>query len=363
MIYRTIGLMSGSSLDGLDISFVEFHETAGKWSYNLLYAETIAYTDEWRSQLAKATKLSIYNYQLLHTQYGRWIAEQINIFIDNHQLHHQVQMIASHGHTVLHHPEKHITIQIGDGASIAANTGINVVTELRNIDVALGGQGAPIVPMGEQLLFPYYDYLLNIGGIANITVKQNNIYQAFDICPANRILNMLANKKGLEMDIDGALAKKGKLIQALFDQLNTQNYYKQSYPKSLANEFGTAILFPIIESFNISVEDALHTYVQHIIYQLRNSIAQFNNNAEVQQMLITGGGALNKYLINQIQSALSEYHINVVLPDEGTIQYKEAIIVGLLGILRWREENTTLASATGAKRNSIGGAVWIGQEA
>lgn len=356
--------MSGSSLDGLDIAFVEFQETGGKWNYTLQHAETIAYTKEWSKRLQHAAQLSVYDYYLLHTEYGCWIAEQINKFIDKHQLQHQVQLISSHGHTILHHPEKHITLQIADGASIAANTGINVVSDLRAVDIALHGEGAPIVPMGEQLLFPQYNYLLNIGGIANITINQNNNYKAFDICPANRVLNILANQKNLEMDMDGLLAAKGKLIESLLDTLNNQSYYQQHHPKSLANEFGIEVLLPIIQSFHISVEDALHTYVQHIVYQLRNSIAYFNNSNEIQQqMLVTGGGAFNTYLIQQIKVSLTQYHIDIVLPDEGTIQYKEAIVMALLGILRWREENTTLASVTGAKRNSIGGAVWIGQEA
>lgn len=366
MIYRAIGLMSGSSLDGLDIAFVEFHELGGQWSYTLQHAETIAYTNTWGSRLKNAAQLSVYDYYLLHTKYGVWIAEQVSAFIDKYQLHHQVQLIASHGHTVLHHPAQHITAQIGDGASIAAHTGINVVSDLRNIDIAFGGQGAPIVPTGEQFLFPTYNYLLNIGGIANITIQQNGIYKAFDICPANRVLDALAAQKGLNMDVDGVLAANGKCIESLLDALNNQSYYQQIPPKSLANEFGTDVLLPIIQSFHISVEDALHTYVQHIAHQLRNAIAYFNNSVvqnTVQQMLVTGGGAFNDYLIQHLQSSLSTYDIYIILPDKNTIQYKEALIMALLGILRWREENTTLASVTGAIRNSIGGAVWIGQEA
>lgn len=358
--------MSGSSLDGLDIAFVELHEAGGQWSYTLQHAETIVYTNVWSNRLKNAAQLSVYDYYLLHTQYGCWIAEQVNYFIHKHQLHHQVQLIASHGHTVLHHPAQHLTAQIGDGASIAAHTSINVVSDLRNMDVTLGGQGAPIVPMGEQLLFSTYDYLLNIGGIANITMRQKGIYTAFDVCPANRVLNMLATQKNLNMDVDGILASNGKCIQTLLNALNNQFYYQQPYPKSLANEFGTDVLLPIIQSFNIHTEDALHTYVQHIIQQLRNAIVYANNGVihnTPQQMLVTGGGALNKYLMQQLQKEYDPLHINITVPDSHTVQYKEALIMALLGVLRWREENTTLASVTGATRSSIGGAVWIGQEA
>lgn len=366
MIYRAIGLMSGSSLDGLDIAFITFHELGGQWSYTLQHAETITYTNTWAHSLKHAAQLSVYDYYLLHTQYGVWIAQQVNAFINKHQLQHQVQLIASHGHTVLHHPAQHITTQIGDGASIAAHTGINVVSDLRNIDVALNGQGAPIVPMGEQLLFAQYNYLLNLGGIANITIQQNATYKAFDICPANRVLDALAAQKGLTMDVDGILAANGKCINTLLTALNNQPYYQQAPPKSLANEFGTNVLLPIIQSFNISVEDALHTYIQHIIHQLHHAVVHLSNNTmpnTTQQMLVTGGGALNKYLIHQLQKKYATLNINTVVPDKNIVKYKEALIMALLGILRWREENTTLASVTGATRSSIGGAVWIGQEA
>src|SRR3954454_8275721 len=192
MVYKAIGLMSGSSLDGLDIVFAELSEQRGKWNYEIKAAETMPYDVQWKQTLAGATALSAYNYLELHAAYGKYLGESVNTFIDKNHLHHQVQLICSHGHTVFHAPEKRFTAQLGDGAAIAATTGINVISDLRAMDVALGGQGAPIVPMGERLLFEEYNWLLNIGGIANLSYRREDRYIAYDVCPANAVLNKLA---------------------------------------------------------------------------------------------------------------------------------------------------------------------------
>jgi anhydro-N-acetylmuramic acid kinase len=365
MIYRVIGLMSGSSLDGLDIVFTELEENRGTWSYNILAADCYAYNAEWKEKLTNAKTSSAYDYCLLHAAYGKYLADCVNRFIEENNLHHRVQLIASHGHTVFHDPLNGVTTQLGCGATLAALTGINVVSDLRIIDVALGGQGAPIVPMGEKLLFPDYDFYLNIGGIANLSFKQQNNFIAFDICPANRVLNMLAQEAGKEFDEDGNMASSGNLNTALFEKLNTLDYYQQSAPKSLSNNFGTDTIFPIIKSFDINTADALFTYAEHIVYQLKQSASALilNGLAQPYKLLITGGGAFNKFLIQKIKENLASLSIEAIVAENNIVQYKEALIMALLGILRWREENTVLASVTGASRNSIGGAVWMGQEA
>ena len=357
--------MSGSSLDGLDIVFTELEESRGTWSYNILAAECYGYNDEWKQQLTNAKTSSAYDYCLLHAAYGKYLADCVNRFIEENNLHHRVQLIASHGHTVFHDPANGLTTQLGCGATLAALTGINVVSDLRIIDVALGGQGAPIVPMGEKLLFPDYDFYLNIGGIANLSFQQQNNFIAFDVCPANRVLNMLAQEAGKEFDKDGNMASSGNLNTALFEKLNTLDYYQQSAPKSLSNNFGTDTIFPIIKSFNINTADALFTYGEHIVYQLKQSASTLilNESAQPYKLLITGGGAFNKFLIQKIKENLASLSIEAIVAENNIVQYKEALIMALLGILRWREENTVLASVTGASRNSIGGAVWMGQEA
>ncbi|MBS1662566.1 MAG: anhydro-N-acetylmuramic acid kinase [Bacteroidetes bacterium] len=357
MVYKVIGLMSGSSLDGLDIAYVHLQEKAatGKgprtWEYTLVKTACYDYSEEWKERLTNAPSLSALDYQLLHTEYGHYLGEQVLKFIDEFSLYYQVQLIASHGHTAFHLPAKKMTAQLGDGAAIAAKTKINVVSDLRALDVALGGQGAPIVPIGERLLFPEYDAFLNLGGIANIARKGFG----FDVCPANRVLNVLASREGFAYDEGGKLAAAGKVNDALLQRLNALPYYQQAPPKSLANEFGIRTVLPMLDG--LPVLDGLRTYVEHIAIQIANAAGLLGAEGK---LLITGGGVHNEFLIARLLDLLK---LEVVLPDTQLADYKEALIMALIGVLRWREENNVLASVTGASRDSIGGAVWIGQEA
>lgn len=363
MVYKVIGLMSGSSLDGLDIVYAEIDESAGQWSFDIIAADCYNYSPEWITKLKEATTLNALDYQLLHTEYGHYLGQQVNNFIDQYNLHYKVAFIASHGHTTFHVPAKKMTAQLGDGAAIAAATGLPVVSDLRALDVAFGGQGAPIVPMGEKLLFSNYNLFLNLGGIANLSINTLNKHVAFDVCPANRVLNMLANKLGQEYDAGGQLAASGTVHDALLQQLNSLAYYKQPYPKSLANSFGTDEVYPLINSYNLTPADELRTYTEHIVQQIAKAIGNENSTAAHLKIMVTGGGAFNTFLINQLQEVLQDYNIEFVVPEHQVVQYKEALVMALIGILRWRQEYTVLASVTGAERNSIGGALWIGQEA
>lgn len=365
MFYSAIGLMSGSSLDGLDLVFTEFEEIGGKWTYRIHASACYPYNQEWTERLRNAINLSAYEYLLLHCSYGRYIGEQVNRFIEEFGLQHRVQLIASHGHTSFHAPSLGMTGQLGDGATIAATTGINVVSNLRMMDVALGGQGAPIVPMGEKLLWSEYAYLLNIGGIANISANRKDRPIAFDICAANRVLNLLCNELGMEYDAGGATAESGKINTELLTALNNLQYYQQPYPKSLANNFGTDLVYPMIINKSLAVPDALRTYTEHIAMQVGYAINSLHREQPLvnSKLLITGGGAHNTFLVKRIATLISGYGVEVIVPDKQLVDDKEAIVMALLGVLRWREENTVLNSVTGATRSSIGGAVWIGQEA
>lgn len=362
MIYRAIGLMSGSSLDGLDIVFTELHENGGKWSYEILKTACYPYSEDWTKRLSSATDLSAREYLLLHTAYGRYLGQEVLRFIEENELQYKVALVASHGHTTFHMPERKMTAQLGDGAALAAVTNLPVVTDLRSLDIAFGGQGAPVVPIGEKLLFSGYDYFLNIGGIANISMNAGD-YIAFDICAANRVLNLLALQEGLAFDENGQLAAAGRLNQGLLDQLNMLGYYGQAYPKSLANDFGTDTVFPLITASGLSTADALHTYVEHIALQIRNAVTSLPNHpSPVSRMLVTGGGALNGYLVGKISEQLDGLGIEIVVPEKKLVQYKEALVMALMGVLRWREENNVLSSVTGAARDSVGGAMWMGME-
>ena len=363
MVYRTIGLMSGSSLDGLDIVFAEFHENGGNWSFEIKAADCYEYSAEWKERLQNAVSLNALDYQLLHADYGHYIGKEVNRFIEANNLHYQVALIASHGHTTFHIPSKKMTAQLGDGAAIASETKLPVVTDLRALDVAFGGQGAPIVPVGEKLLLKEYSMFLNLGGIANISFNLAETYIAFDICPANRVLNLIAGLVGKEYDAGGQMAALGQVNEDLLRKLNAFDYYKKAYPKSLANDFGTDEIFPLINSFGLPHTDSLRTYVEHIVQQIKASIKNFSGQTQNSKLLVTGGGAFNSYLIQRLADELSSIGVEVVIPGENIVKYKEALVMALIGILRWRQEYNVFSSVTGSERDSIGGALWIGQEA
>jgi anhydro-N-acetylmuramic acid kinase len=421
MVYKVIGLMSGSSLDGLDIAYVHLQERLATrqapkgWDFELVKADCYPYSDDWRGRLGAGRGLSALDYQLLHVEYGRYLGEQVLRFVRENGLEYQVQLVVSHGHTVFHEVGRHMTAQLGDGAALAATARVNVVSDLRAMDVALGGQGAPIVPIGEMLLLQEYGLFLNLGGIANVSragTRGTNVdagggtaggtsaaalasgsggFVAFDVCPANRVLNELAADEGQPYDAGGALAASGSVDAELLGRLNGLPYYRQGYPKSLANEFGTETVLPLIRAVmrngagmkeeeagesaggGLTTADALRTYTQHIAEQVGRAVRSLVAGTAgagpaglagtAGRMLVTGGGAHNTFLIGQLREVLADTGVEVVVPDSGLVDYKEALIMALIGVLRWREENNVLASVTGASRDSIGGAVWVGQEA
>lgn len=354
--------MSGSSLDGLDIAYVEFHENNGVWNYEFLHADCYEYPDEWKQKLQNATGLNALDYQLLHAEYGHYLGERVNHFIDQNALHYKVSLIASHGHTTFHVPGKSMTSQIGDGAAIAASTALPVVNDLRAMDIAFGGQGAPIVPIGEKLLLNDHSMFLNLGGIANISFNVSDKYIAFDVCPANRVLNLLSGMVDKDFDAGGQMAAMGNVILELLEKLDNLEYYRKPYPKSLANSFGVDVVFPLIKSYAIPHTDGLRTYTEHIVRQISKSITEVNPNGE-NRLLVTGGGAFNNFLVSRLSDELKKLNVETVIPGEDLVKYKEAMIMAFIGVLRWRQEYNVLASVTGAGRNSIGGALWNGQEA
>ncbi|HMH34834.1 MAG TPA: anhydro-N-acetylmuramic acid kinase [Puia sp.] len=374
MQYKVIGLMSGSSLDGLDIVYAHFHETAAKWSYEIQRSACYTYSREWSDRLKNSNSLSAYEYQLLHVEYGHYIGQEVNRFIQENNLSYQVQFISSHGHTSFHEPKRKMTAQLGDGAAIAAETGIHVINELRAMDLALGGQGAPIVPIGEQALLGDHHFFLNLGGIANISAhlpapaeatEEKERFIAFDICPANRILNMLSQETGKDFDLNGAMAAAGSVNHSLLVKLNQFPYYALPYPKSLANDFGIKEVYPVIHDQEDSVQNKLRTYVEHICVQVVHAISmilqQQKQLPSPLKLLATGGGAHNEFLMARLRDVLKNLDIELMVPDQTLVDYKEALIMAFIGVLRWREENNVLSSVTGASRDSIGGALWIGK--
>ena len=376
MIYRAIGIMSGSAMEGLHIAFVEFQEISGKWNYEIKNVDCYPYSQEWVNKLKAASSLTALDYQLLHTSFGELIGKSVNQFIEGHGLQYKIQLLASHGHTVFHLPAKKMIAQLGSGAAIAAITGINVVSDLRAMDMALAGRGAPIFAIGEKLLFSENQLFLNLGGIASLSYNHSGTQISFDVSPANKVLNLLAEKAGKPFDEGGQLASAGKTDSRMLEILNEIEYYHLPYPKSLSNDFCTDVVYPLVKKAGQNLNDALRTLVEHIAYQVElavkkllteipltagNTVADISNPSY--RLLVTGGGAKNVFLVERLKSALEELGVQVVVPEKNLIEYKEAVVMALLGILRWREENNTLSSVTGASRDSIGGAVWIGLEA
>lgn len=346
--YHVIGLMSGTSLDGLDVAYCSFAWNE-RWHFQILAAETIAYSDEWRDRLSKAHTLSGLELTALHVDLGNLHGDWVNHFVRQHQL--QPNFIASHGHTVFHQPERGITLQIGSAPHIAAATGVDVVSDFRSMDVALGGQGAPLVPIGDIFLFGEYPLCLNLGGIANVSVKRSLQIEAYDISLCNIALNHFAEKLGFAYDAGGKLARSGSVDQSLLDALNALAFFHQPAPKSLGKEFWLNTFLPTIESHAVREQDALCTLNEHIAIQIASSALQ----AEPGRMLVTGGGAHNMFLLERL--ATHTQH-EVVVPEKRIVDFKEALIFAFLGVLRMNHQPNALTTVTGSVRDSIGGAVY-----
>jgi anhydro-N-acetylmuramic acid kinase len=347
-IYNVLGIMSGTSLDGLDLAFCRFWKEKIEWKYNIEKASTVAYSSYWHDQLANAHKLSLIEFLLLHKMYGQYIGEQVNSFCANKLY---PDLIASHGHTIFHRPSEGLTFQIGDGATLAATCRVTTVCDFRSFDVALGGQGAPLVPAGDELLFGNYDYCLNLGGFANISYRLNNRRIAYDICPVNTVINYLAGLAGYKLDNNGDIGRSGNIITPMLEALDSIDYYNVPPPKSLGREWLEQFFMPVVSNNNYSIPDRLRTVYQHIAGQITKGLRK-NKQAS---MLVTGGGAFNKFVIELISEMAG---CNVIIPDETLIKYKEALIFAFLGLLRINHEINCLSSVTGAKSDSISGIVY-----
>ncbi len=353
-VYNVIGVMSGTSLDGLDLAFCTFHRQNTRWEYTLKIAETIEYTNEWKERLKNAIHFSGMDLALLNVDYGHFLGERIRHFIEKNHLH--PDLISVHGHTIFHQPEKRLTLQIGDGSAIATYVQCPVVTQFRNVDVALGGQGAPLVPIGDHLLFHTADFRLNLGGIANISFLENKKTHAFDICVCNMALNDLSASKGFSYDADGSLAASGQVNHELLALLNGMDFFKQSAPKSLGVEWFNSEFQPILKDFKCSVEDKLRTVCEHIAKQI-SAIVNVRSDSN-KQMIVTGGGARNTFLMSCIKQ---HCHCQILETNPNIIDFKEALIFAFLGVLRMRGEVNCLSDVTGAKQDNIGGCVFLGQ--
>jgi anhydro-N-acetylmuramic acid kinase len=352
--YEIIGLMSGTSLDGLDIAHVSFENTNGEcFVHRVLNTSQSALPEELRQDLINIAELSPQNIYILDKKIGKFYAEAVNEFIELKRIDRtKINAIASHGQTIFHQPQNGFTVQIGCGSTIAFHTGIPVVNDFRTKDIIAGGQGAPLVPIGDFELFKdSAEAFLNIGGFSNVSFKENGIIKAFDICPGNLPLNKLVHAKGLSYDKDGEIARSGDINFFLLDLLNSLDYYKNSGPKSLGTEWLEEHFYPLLK-FDKEIENNLRSVVEHIAIQITNILNQFN----IQRIMVSGGGAKNTFLIERIDHYFKG---TILIPDEETIEYKEAIIFAFLGALYLHKRPNTIPSVTGAERAVIGGTLHL----
>ena len=344
--------MSGTSLDGLDMAVCEFIPTVNGYNYKILAAQTINYSLNWKQRLGLLKDASAENYFEFDARYGSFMATQINHFITKVGI--QPFAIASHGHTVFHQPKKGFSTQVGSGATIAAQTGITTVCDFRSLDVANGGEGAPLVPIGDELLFKEFDACLNIGGIANVSFNKKGKRLAYDICEANMLLNYLSEKLNKPFDNGGKIAASGKVNEILLKKLNSLTFYNQQGAKSIGREWFEKNCISLIDKSKLSIEDLLATATCHVADIIANDLTKNS----IKTVLVTGGGAFNQHLISLIES---KSRSKLILPSKELINFKEALIFAFLGYLRLINQINTLASVTGSKKDSIGAAVYFGE--
>ena len=348
--YNVIGVMSGTSLDGIDLVYINFQKEIN-WSFKIGCTETIKYSKKWFDILKRLVSFSIEELQRIDDDYTEYLAGVIKDFINKNQI-KNIDAICSHGHTALHQPHKRLTYQIGNLPTLADLLNQNVVCNFRVQDVKLGGQGAPLVPIGDELLFSEYDFCLNLGGFANISMNFDGERIAYDICPVNIVLNKYVNQLGLPYDDEGRIAKSGSLNFKLLDKLNNLEFYNEEHPKSLGLEWVNHNIFPIMDSFQLDLKDLLRTFIEHIAIQ----IASETNKKADATVLATGGGVYNTYLIERIK-----HHSKtaILLPSNNIIEFKEALVFGFLGVLKLRNEVNCLKSVTGASKDHSSGIMFL----
>ena len=345
-IWYALGVMSGTSLDGVDIAYIKFKKD-NSWHFEILNAKTYNYSKLWLQKLQDAFDYSKGALIEIDKEYGNYLADLINQFIVENKL-SKIDFIASHGHTIHHQPEKKYTLQIGNGDIIAKKTNIKIIYDFRTQDIAFGGQGAPLVPIGDELLFADYTYCLNLGGFANISYKNKQNRIAYDICAVNTVLNYYVKQLGFDYDDKGIIASKGTIDNPLLTELNALDYYNLIPPKSLGIEYVINIIIPLIEKHQLAIETILRTYVEHIAIQISKDLKLDG------KLLITGGGTFNSFL----KKRLKFYSNNeIIIPNNLIIDFKEALIFAFLGLLKLENKVNCLKSVTGADKDHSSGVI------
>lgn len=358
--------MSGSSLDGLDLAICDItSHSNGTFSWQITAAECATFSSAWVNRLRELPDAKAIDLAQADVDFSAYMGELVNTFLEQYP-DLRPDYIASHGHTIFHSPQTQLSVQIGNGATLAAKTGLPTIAGFRWHDVALGGQGAPLAPLADMHLFPSYQYFLNLGGIANLSARvADNRFVAYDVCSANALLNFVANQINLEYDKGGKIASFGDVSHKLYTDMNALPYFEQAYPKSLSNQWAQTHIIPLVKQNRCRAEDKLATLCEHIAYQIalaaKTIITKEQLSTAPSQLLVTGGGAFNTFLLERLQYHLDEQAtgISLNIPDAKVIQYKEALLMALLGVLRLEQRPNSLASVTGAQRDNINGGVFL----
>jgi anhydro-N-acetylmuramic acid kinase len=347
--FYVIGLMSGTSLDGVDLVYIRFNKNE-EWNFDIINSKTYPYEDSVIKLLTNISKKSLDEVKKIDVEYTKKLAQIIREFIDEFSI-NKIDFISSHGHTAIHDPSNSFTYQIGNLPNLSNEINHNVICDFRVQDIEFGGQGAPLVPVGEKYLFQEYDSFINLGGFANISNHKGESLIAYDICPVNIVLNNLSKKIGKDFDNKGSIASSGKLILNLYEELENLKYYQSSPPKSLGIEWVDAKIFPLINKyFDYPIEDLLNTLSNHIANQISNNLNDFD------KVLVTGGGVYNDYLIDIIRSKTDS---KIIIPSKNIIEFKEALIFAFLGVLKYLNINNCYSSVTGASKDHCSGKIFL----
>lgn len=350
--FKVIGAMSGSSLDGIDLSLCHFKITSDGLSWELIKSDCVPFDESLQNKLTKGIFQSALDLEQLDVDFCKTLALAVQNFCNPDEY----DILASHGHTLYHKPDKDMTIQIGNGGRLSSYLMHDVISDFRVQDVCLDGEGTPLVAIAERDLFDGYDYYLNLGGIANLSISNQDQWQAYDICPCNQVLNFLANKKGYAFDTDGKIAEQGSLNQGFLDQLLTEPYFSKTAPKSLDNNWIKSEWIPKVETSQLNVEDKMCTYV-HLIAKTIND--QIPEDAQNSKLLLSGGGGKNLFLVKILKELLEKKSVSLIIPEEEIINFKEAILMAYLGFLRMQESTNILSEVTGARSNVSAGALYL----
>ncbi|MDA0931663.1 MAG: anhydro-N-acetylmuramic acid kinase [Bacteroidetes bacterium] len=343
-----LGLMSGTSLDGLDLCLAEFLFSDQVWKFQIFDFQTIPYTETWKQKLATAHSLEAEDLSHLDRLYGRWLGEQSVAFLSDKP----VDLIASHGHTIFHQPARGFTLQIGHGGVLHTTTGIPVVNDFRSEDVADGGQGAPLVPVGDALLFGAYAACLNLGGFSNISWEtQHGQRLAGDLVPINLVFSEILKPLNIDFDSEGQLSLTGNVDSSVLKELNALPMMQRAFPRSFGREDLEAEVFPVLLRHSLSIPDTLATSREW----MAGNISRHLNLNGIKSCLLSGGGSYNTALVQSIQEKTT---CTLAIPSAQLVEAKEALIFGFLGLLRALGEVNVWHEVTGSRCSGSRGSLW-----